>query len=91
MRDLIISHDDVMIGEIMSDRVMAVGVSEDQEAVARQMKDYDFLALPVVDFQQHLLGIITVDDIMDVMEEEASDDYSSLQVSRISIQSTAVL
>ena len=78
LRDLIISHDDVMIGEIMSDRVMSVGVSEDQEAVARQMKDYDFLALPVVDFQHHLLGIITVDDIMDVMEEEASDDYSKL-------------
>jgi magnesium transporter len=78
LRDLIISHDDVMISEIMSDRVMAVGVSEDQEAVARQMKDYDFLALPVVDFQHHLLGIITVDDIMDVMEEEASDDYSKL-------------
>ncbi|GLI85029.1 magnesium transporter [Rossellomorea marisflavi] len=78
LRDLIISHDDVMISEIMSERVMSVGVSEDQEAVARQMKDYDFLALPVVDFQQHLLGIITVDDIMDVMEEEASDDYSKL-------------
>ncbi len=78
LRDLIISHDDVMISEIMSERVMSVGVSEDQEAVARQMKDYDFLALPVVDFQHHLLGIITVDDIMDVMEEEASDDYSKL-------------
>jgi magnesium transporter len=78
LRDLIISHDDVMISEIMSDRVMSVGVSEDQEAIARQMKDYDFLALPVVDFQHHLLGIITVDDIMDVMEEEASDDYSKL-------------
>jgi magnesium transporter len=78
LRDLIICHDDVMISEIMSDRVMSVGVSEDQEAVARQMKDYDFLALPVVDFQHHLLGIITVDDIMDVMEEEASDDYSKL-------------
>lgn len=42
------------------------------------MRDYDFLALPVVDFQHHLLGIITVDDIMDVMEEEANDDYSKL-------------
>jgi magnesium transporter len=78
LRDLIISHDDVMISEIMSDRVMSVSVSEDQESVARKMKDYDFLALPVVDFQSHLLGIITVDDIIDVMEEEASDDYSKL-------------
>ncbi len=78
LRDLIISNDETMIDEIMNDRVMSVSVSEDQESVARKMKDYDFLALPVVDFQDHLLGIITVDDIIDVMEEEASDDYSKL-------------
>jgi magnesium transporter len=78
LRDLIISDDDTMISEIMSDRVMSVSVGDDQEAVARKMKDYDFLAVPVVDFQDHLLGIITVDDIMDVMDEEASDDYSKL-------------
>ncbi|MGD6801617.1 magnesium transporter [Rossellomorea vietnamensis] len=78
LRDLIISDDDVMIAEIMSDRVVSVSVGEDQEAVARTMRDYNFLALPVVDFQQHLLGIITVDDIIDVIDEEASDDYSKL-------------
>ncbi|HEY4554805.1 MAG TPA: magnesium transporter, partial [Bacillaceae bacterium] len=43
-----------------------------------QMRDYDLLALPVIDFQNHLLGIITVDDIIDVIDEEASDDYSKL-------------
>ena len=53
-------------------------VSDDQEDVARMIKDYNFLAVPVVDFQQHILGIITVDDIIDVLEEEASDDYSKL-------------
>ncbi|WP_019240522.1 MULTISPECIES: magnesium transporter [Bacillus] len=78
LRDLIISDDDTMISEIMNDRVTHVSVSDDQEEVARMMKDYDFLAVPVVDFQNHLLGIITVDDIMDVMDEEASDDYSKL-------------
>jgi magnesium transporter len=78
LRDLIITDDDTMIAEIMYDRVVSVSVGEDQEEVARKMKDYNFLALPVVDFQNHLLGIITVDDIMDVMEEEASDDYSKL-------------
>ncbi|UII57036.1 magnesium transporter [Cytobacillus spongiae] len=78
LRDLIIEDDDMMIEEIMNDRVLSVSVSEDQEEVARKMKDYNFLALPVVDFQKHLLGIITVDDVMDVMEEEASDDYSKL-------------
>jgi magnesium transporter len=76
LRDLIIAEDGQLISEIMNERVVSVSVSEDQEEVARMMKDYDFLALPVVDFQKHLLGIITVDDIMDVMDEEASEDYS---------------
>ncbi|MFT4412475.1 magnesium transporter [Fredinandcohnia humi] len=78
LRDLIVSDDDTMVYEIMSDRVVSVSVSEDQEEVARKMRDYNFLAVPVIDFQNHLLGIITVDDIIDVMEEEASDDYSKL-------------
>ncbi|UOQ46944.1 magnesium transporter [Gracilibacillus caseinilyticus] len=78
LRDLIIAEGDWLIEEVMSDRVVSVPVGEDQEEIAQMMRDYDFLALPVVDFQEHLLGIITVDDIMDVMEEEASDDYSKL-------------
>ncbi|WLR51605.1 magnesium transporter [Bacillus tianshenii] len=78
LRDLIIADNNKKIHEVMNDRVVSVSVSEDQEEVAKMMKDYDFLALPVVDFQKHLLGIITVDDIMDVMDEEASDDYSKL-------------
>ncbi|WP_453990437.1 magnesium transporter [Bacillus nitroreducens] len=78
IRDLIVTDDDTMIHEIMNDRVVSVSVSEDQEEVARRMKDYNFLAVPVVDFQNHLLGIITVDDIIDVIDEEASDDYSKL-------------
>ncbi|MEH7223939.1 magnesium transporter [Bacillus sp. JJ1566] len=78
IRDLLVSDDDTMIHEIMNDRVVSVSVSEDQEEVARRMKDYNFLAVPVIDFQNHLLGIITVDDIIDVMDEEASDDYSKL-------------
>lgn len=78
LRDLIVADDDTMILEIMNERVVSVSVGEDQEEVARMMRDYNFLALPVVDFQKHLLGIITVDDIIDVMEEEASDDYSKL-------------
>ena len=40
------------------------------------MRDYDFMAVPVIDYQDHLLGIITIDDILDVMDEEASEDYS---------------
>ena len=76
LRSLIVSNDDVLIADIMQERILAAGVSEDQEDVARKMRDYDFLALPVVDFQNRLLGIITVDDIIDVLEEEASEDYS---------------
>lgn len=78
LRDLIIAEEDTLIQEIMNDRVVSVLVSEDQEDVARKMQDYNLLAMPVVDFQQHLLGIVTVDDIIDVMDEEASDDYSKL-------------
>ncbi|MGN8644586.1 magnesium transporter [Gracilibacillus sp. HCP3S3_G5_1] len=78
LRDLIIAEGDWLIQDVMSERVVSVPVGEDQEDIAQMMRDYDFLALPVVDFQDHLLGIITVDDIMDVMDEEASDDYSKL-------------
>lgn len=78
LRDLLVADDETMIADIMQDRIQFVSVTEDQENVARTMRDYNFLAVPVVDFEQRLLGIITVDDIMDVMEEEASDDYSKL-------------
>ncbi|WP_117170901.1 magnesium transporter [Paraliobacillus sediminis] len=78
LRDLIIAEGDWLISDVMSERLVSVSVGENQEDIAQMMRDYDFLALPVVDFQNHLLGIITVDDIMDVMEEEANDDYSKL-------------
>lgn len=78
LRDLIIADENTLIDEIKNDRVVSVLVSDDQEDVARTIKDYNFLAVPVVDFQQHILGIITVDDIIDVLDEEASDDYSKL-------------
>src|SRR5699024_2831015 len=76
LRDLIVADEDKLIVEIMNDNVVSVSVGKDQEEVAKMMRDYDFLAVPVVDFQNYLLGIITVDDILDVMDEEASDDYS---------------
>ncbi|MGP4106701.1 magnesium transporter [Virgibacillus sp. L01] len=78
LRDLIIAEDDTLISDLMSEKIVSVSVAKDQEEIAQMMRDYDFLALPVVDFQNHLLGIITVDDILDVMDEEASDDYSKL-------------
>ncbi|MFA8439897.1 magnesium transporter [Pueribacillus sp. YX66] len=76
LRDIIIADGHDTISQHMSDFVVSVSVSEDQEEVAKVMRDYDFLALPVVDFQGRLAGIITHDDIADVIDEEASDDYS---------------
>lgn len=76
LRDLIIAEGDDPISKHMNPRVVSVSAAEDQETVAQLMRDYDFLALPVVDYQGHLLGIITHDDIVDVIDEEASDDYS---------------
>lgn len=78
LRELIVADDDEYIGDIMNERVVSVLVSDDQEEVAQIMRDYDFLALPVLDYQDHIVGIITADDIMDVIDEEASEDYSRL-------------
>lgn len=78
LRMLIIAQDDAIVEEIMSERVVFASASDDQEEIAKLIRDYDFLALPIVDFKQRILGIITVDDIIDVIDEEASDDYSKL-------------
>ncbi|MGS4177654.1 magnesium transporter [Staphylococcus pseudintermedius] len=78
LRDLIIAENDAYIEDIMSERVISANVADDQEDVAQTMRDYDFIAMPVIDYQNHLLGIITIDDIVDVMDEEASEDYSRL-------------
>lgn len=78
LRDLIVNEDDTMIQDIMSERVISVHVGDDQEDVAQMFRDYDFLALPVTDYDDHLLGIVTVDDIIDVIDDEAASDYSGL-------------
>ncbi|MGY3778909.1 magnesium transporter [Isobaculum melis] len=78
LRDLIIHEDDMLIEDIMNDRIVSVNVADDQVNVAKTIRDYNFLAVPVIDFEEHLLGIITVDDIIDVIDEEATSDYSGL-------------
>ena len=78
LRDLIINDDDTMISEIVNERVISVHVGDDQEDVAQTFRDYDFLALPVIDYDDRLLGIVTVDDIIDVIDDEAASDYSGL-------------
>lgn len=78
LRDLIINDDDTMISDVLSERVISVHVGDDQEDVAKMIRDYDFLAVPVTDYDDHLLGIVTVDDIIDVIDDEAASDYSGL-------------
>lgn len=92
LRDLITAENDSYIEDVMSERVISVNVADDQEDVAQVIRDYDFIAVPVVDYQNHLLGIITIDDILDVMDEEASEDYSRLAgVSDIDSTSDSVI
>ncbi|MEI5995162.1 magnesium transporter [Candidatus Enterococcus mansonii] len=78
LRDLIVNDDDTMIADVLSERVISVHVGDDQQDVAQTIRDYDFLALPVTDYDDHLLGIVTVDDIIDVIDDEAASDYSGL-------------
>ncbi len=78
LRDLIIAEPGQPIEEIMQTRVISVNVRTDQEEVARLVAKYDFLAIPVVNDDRELLGIITVDDILDVIEEEATEDLMRL-------------
>lgn len=78
LRDLILRSDDELIRDIMGERVISVHINEDQEDVAHTIRDYDLLAVPVIDEENRLVGIITVDDIIDVIDEEAASDYSGL-------------
>jgi len=74
LRDLIVSDPKTRVAEIMNPKVVFVRTDTDQEEVARLMADYDFTVLPVVDEEGRLAGIVTVDDVLDVLEEEATED-----------------
>lgn len=78
LRDLIVSDSDEIIENVMSTRVVSVAVNEDQEDVADMFRKYDFLAVPVVNKVGEFVGIITVDDVMDVIEEEATEDIGEI-------------
>lgn len=82
LRALILADPDQTIEDIMLRDVITIRVDMDQEEVAQIFSRYDLLALPVVDAENHLVGIITVDDVVDVIEEEATEDiYHLAQVS----------
>ena len=74
IRTLLLADDDDIIGDIMERNFISVQTLDDQESTARALSKYDFLALPVVDTENRLVGIVTVDDAMDVIEEETTED-----------------
>lgn len=78
LRYLLLSDGDEVIGDIMHENVISVHTLMDQEQVAEQFKHYDFTAMPVVDNENRLVGIITVDDIVDIMEEETTEDMEKM-------------
>jgi magnesium transporter len=78
LRYLLLTPGDEIIGDIMHENVIAINTLMDQEEVARQFKKYDFTSMPVVDNENRLVGIITVDDIVDIMEEEATEDMEKM-------------
>ncbi|MEO1591883.1 MAG: magnesium transporter [Cyanobacteria bacterium J06632_22] len=78
LRTLVIGQPDQTIGELMTREVVSVKTDDDQEEVARLIQRYDFLAVPVVDTENRLVGIITVDDVIDILEEETTKDIYAL-------------
>ena len=78
VKDLLLAQDDDRIHELMETDVITANTLEDQEEVVQRMMKYDFIAMPVVDHENRLVGIITVDDVMDVMEEEATEDFEKM-------------
>jgi magnesium transporter len=78
MRDLILSRPTLRLNQIMRPNVVSVPATMDQEEVARVVRKYKYLALPVVDVRNRLIGLITVDDVVDVISEEATEDVQKM-------------
>ena len=78
VKDLLMNPYGALVGDIMDDNVIKVTTTMDQEEVVEMMNKYDLLSMPVVDSEDRLVGIITVDDVMDVMEEEATEDIEKM-------------
>ena len=78
LRDLVISQPEQTIKEIMTTDVVWIHTDTDREEVARMIQRYDFLAVPVVDSEERLVGVITVDDVIDILEQETTEDIYAL-------------
>jgi len=78
LRYLLLSPADAVIGDIMHENVISLHTLMDQEEVARQFQKYDFTSMPVVDNENRLVGIVTVDDVVDILQEEATEDIEKM-------------
>lgn len=78
LRDLVLSGKDQIVGDLMDENIVCANTLDDKEEVAAMFDRYDMLALPVVDKEQRLVGIITVDDAIDVIQEAASEDIEKM-------------
>ena len=78
LKDLVIHNEDDTVGDIMDKDVISVNTLMDQEKVAEIIKDYDITSVPVVDSENKLVGIITIDDIIDIIEEETTEDIEKM-------------
>ncbi len=78
VKDLLLADPDTEVGELMDRNVVFATTTEDQESVSEKISDYDLLAIPVVDKEGRLVGIVTVDDIIDVMEQETTEDIEKM-------------
>lgn len=78
VKDLLMNPYETAVGEIMDTHVIKAVTTEDQEEVVERFHKYDLLSLPVVDHENRLVGIVTVDDVVDVMEQEATEDFEKM-------------
>ena len=78
VKDLLLAEDDEKVAEMMEENVISVHTLDDQEQVAQMFSNYNFLALPVVDNEKRLVGIVTIDDAIDVIQEEATEDIEKM-------------
>ena len=78
VKDMIIAGNDAVVGDIMETSIVSVNTLDDKEDVARSMDKYDFLAIPVTDKENRLVGIVTFDDAMDVISEEDTEDIEKM-------------
>ncbi len=78
VKDLLLAFDTDTVEELMEPDVIYATTTEDREEVVRQMAKYDFISMPVVDAEKRLVGIVTVDDAVDVMQEEATEDFERM-------------